>query len=98
MVETITYEMEIMFGILLVGRFSYKLSEEEDALNKLLGDSASEIMMVHLRVPREKVRFYAKHLFLSHEMPARQHLKSGKNQSYARIWLPGKTLRARSVC
>ncbi|HXV45746.1 MAG TPA: hypothetical protein VD736_03645 [Nitrososphaera sp.] len=45
MVETITYEIEIMFGILLVGRFSYKLSEVEDALTKLLGDSASEIMM-----------------------------------------------------
>jgi hypothetical protein len=45
MLETITYEMEIMFGILLVGRFSYKLSEVEDALTKLLGDSASEIMM-----------------------------------------------------
>jgi hypothetical protein len=45
MVETITYELEIMYGILLVGRLSYKLSEVEEALKKLLGESASEIMM-----------------------------------------------------
>ena len=41
MVETITYELEIMFGIAVVGRPSYRLSQIEDAITKLLGDSAS---------------------------------------------------------
>jgi hypothetical protein len=45
MVETITYELEIMFGIALIGRLSYKMSKIQDALTKLLGDSACEIMM-----------------------------------------------------
>lgn len=45
MVKTITYELESMFGILFVARLSYKLSEVEGALRKLLGESASEIMM-----------------------------------------------------
>ncbi len=45
MIETITYELEVMFGIVAVGRLSYRLSQIEDALTKLLGDSASEIMM-----------------------------------------------------
>lgn len=45
MVETITYELEIMYGIVLVGKLSYRLSDIEDALTKLLGDSACEIMM-----------------------------------------------------
>jgi len=45
MVETITYELEIMFGIVLIGKLSYRLSKIQDALTKLLGDSAGEIMM-----------------------------------------------------
>jgi hypothetical protein len=45
MVETITYELEIMFGIALIGKLSYRLSKIQDALTKLLGDSACEIMM-----------------------------------------------------
>jgi hypothetical protein len=40
MVETITYELEIMFGIVLVGKLSYRLTKVQDALTKLLGDSA----------------------------------------------------------
>ncbi len=34
-----------MYRIVLVGRLPYKLSELEDALMKLLGESAMEIMM-----------------------------------------------------
>jgi hypothetical protein len=45
MVETIVEEIELMYGIILVGKLSYKLSDVEDALRKLLGDSACEIMM-----------------------------------------------------
>jgi hypothetical protein len=45
MVETITYELEMMFGIALIGRLSYRLSNIHEALTKLLGDSACEIMM-----------------------------------------------------
>ena len=45
MVETITYELEIMFDIVPVGKLSYKLSQIEDVLTKLLGDSASKIMI-----------------------------------------------------
>jgi hypothetical protein len=48
MIETIVEEIEVMYGILLIGRFSYKLSEIEDALRKLLGDSACEMMMESL--------------------------------------------------
>ncbi len=44
-IETIVYELEVMFRIILEGRFSYKLSEIDDALRKLLGDSAAELMM-----------------------------------------------------
>ena len=44
-VETVVYELEIMHGIMLEGRYSYRLSELEDALKKLLGDSAAELMM-----------------------------------------------------
>ncbi|HEU4606176.1 MAG TPA: hypothetical protein VFS46_08065 [Nitrososphaera sp.] len=44
-VETVVYELEIMHGIMLESRFSYRLSEIEDALKKLLGDSAAELMM-----------------------------------------------------
>lgn len=46
--ETIVYELEIMFGIMLEGRFSYKMSRIDDALRKLLGDSAAEMMMEHI--------------------------------------------------
>lgn len=45
MTETIAYELEVMFGIVAVGRLSYKLSQIDDVLTKLLGGSASEIMM-----------------------------------------------------
>lgn len=45
MVETITYELETMFGIILIGKLSYRMSKIQDALTKLLGDSACEIMM-----------------------------------------------------
>jgi hypothetical protein len=45
MVETAIEEIELMYGIVLAGRLSYKLSEVEDALRKLLGDSACEMMM-----------------------------------------------------
>lgn len=48
MIETITEEIELMYGIILAGRLSYKLSEVEDALRKLLGDSACEMMMESL--------------------------------------------------
>jgi hypothetical protein len=48
-VETIVYELEIMFGIMLEGRMSYKLSGIDDALRKLLGDSAADLMMEHIR-------------------------------------------------
>lgn len=44
-IETIVYELEVMFRIILEGRFSYNLSEIDDALRKLLGDSAAELMM-----------------------------------------------------
>jgi hypothetical protein len=44
-IETIVYELEIMYGIMLEGRLSYRLSEIEDALKKLLGDSAAELMI-----------------------------------------------------
>lgn len=44
-IETIVYELEVMFRIILEGRFSYKLSEIDDALRKLLGGSAAELMM-----------------------------------------------------
>ena len=44
-IETIVYELEVMFGITLQSRFSYRLSEIDDALRKLLGDSAAELMM-----------------------------------------------------
>lgn len=44
-IETIVYELEVMFRIILEGRFSYKLSEIDNALRKLLGDSAAELMM-----------------------------------------------------
>ena len=36
MIETIVEEIEIVYGIILVGRLSYKLSDVEDALRKLL--------------------------------------------------------------
>jgi hypothetical protein len=45
MVETVVYELEVMHGIMLESRFSYRLSEIDDALKKLLGDSAAELMM-----------------------------------------------------
>jgi hypothetical protein len=45
MVETITYELEIVFGIALIGKLSYRQSRIQGALTKLLGDSACEIMM-----------------------------------------------------
>jgi hypothetical protein len=48
-IETIVYELEIMFGIMLEGRMSYKMSRIDDALRKLLGDSAAELMMEHIR-------------------------------------------------
>jgi len=50
MVETIIKEkeIEIMYGIVLSRRLSYKLSEVEDALRKLLGEKASEMMMESL--------------------------------------------------
>ena len=38
MIETIVEEIEIVYGIILVGRLSYKLSDLEIALRKLLGD------------------------------------------------------------
>jgi hypothetical protein len=44
-IETIVYELEVMFRIILEGRFYYSLLEIEDALRKLLGDSAAELMM-----------------------------------------------------
>ncbi|MEW6605007.1 MAG: hypothetical protein AB1351_10045 [Thermoproteota archaeon] len=44
-IETIVYELEVMFRIILEGRFSYRLSEIDDALKKLLGDSAGALMM-----------------------------------------------------
>ncbi len=54
MIETIVEEIEIMYGIILVGRLSYKLSDVEDALRKLLGDSACEMMMESLVETLEK--------------------------------------------
>jgi hypothetical protein len=54
MIETIVEEIEIMYGIILVGRLSYKLSDVEDALKKLLGDSACEMMMESLVETLEK--------------------------------------------
>lgn len=45
MIETIVYELEIMFGIFLTGSISYKLSQIDEALQKLLCDSAAELMM-----------------------------------------------------
>jgi len=54
MIETIVEEIEIMYGIILVGRLSYKLSDVEDALRKLLGDSACEMMMESLLETLEK--------------------------------------------
>ena len=48
-VDTIVYELEIMFGIMLEGRFSYKMSRIEDSLRKLLGDSAADLMMENIR-------------------------------------------------
>jgi hypothetical protein len=36
MIETITYELEVMFGIVAVGKLSYKLFQLEDSLTKLL--------------------------------------------------------------
>jgi hypothetical protein len=44
-IETIVYELEVMFGITLQSRSSNRLSEIDDALRKLLGDSAAELMM-----------------------------------------------------
>jgi len=79
MVETIAYELEIMYGILFVGKLSYNLSEVNDALTKLLGDSASEIMMesiVDVLIKNKVAR--TRHISMA---PARQHLKSGKNHS-----------------
>jgi hypothetical protein len=43
-----------MYGIILAGRLSYKLADVEDALRKLLGDSACEIMMESLVKMLEK--------------------------------------------
>lgn len=48
-IDTIIYELEIMFGIMLEGRMSYKMSKIDDALRKLLGDSAAELMMEQIR-------------------------------------------------
>jgi hypothetical protein len=48
-IETIVYELEIMFSIMLESRMSYKMSEIDDALRKLLGDSAAELMMEHIK-------------------------------------------------
>ena len=48
-IETIVYELEVMFGIMLEGRFSYKMSKIDDSLKKLLGESAAELMMEHIR-------------------------------------------------
>jgi hypothetical protein len=45
MVETIVYDLEVMFNVILEGRFSYKISQIDDALRKLLGDPAAELMM-----------------------------------------------------
>ncbi len=45
MMETIIYDLGIMYGIMTVGKLSYKLSRIEDAPTKLLGDSAYEIIM-----------------------------------------------------
>jgi len=54
MIETIIEEIELMYGIVLAGRLSYKLSEVEDARRKLLGDSACEMMMESLVEMLEK--------------------------------------------
>jgi hypothetical protein len=44
-----------MFNIILEDRFSYKISEIADALRKLLGDSAAELMMeLILRCPVDR--------------------------------------------
>jgi hypothetical protein len=62
MIETINYEPKVIFGIVAVGRLSYKLSQIEDALTKL-GDSASEIMMESIVKSWEEVEITAtKHI------------------------------------
>jgi len=88
MVETIAYELEIMYGILFVGKLSYNLSEVNDALTKLLGDSASEIMMesiVDVLIKNKVAR--TRHISMA---PARQHLKSGKNEIYGRRYMAAR--------
>ena len=55
-IETIIYELEVMFGIMLESRFSYKMSRIDDALRKLLGDSAADLMMEHIRASLNKSR------------------------------------------
>ena len=47
-IETIVYELEVMYGIMLEKRFYYRLSQIENALVKLLGDSAAELMMISI--------------------------------------------------
>jgi hypothetical protein len=44
-IETIIIDLEVMYGIILVGRVEYRLSDLNDALTKLLGEAASELMM-----------------------------------------------------
>lgn len=55
-IETIVYELEIMFGIMLESRFSYKMSEIDDSLRKLLGDSAADLMMEQIRACLDRRR------------------------------------------
>lgn len=44
-IETVVHQLELAHGIILENKFSYSLSEIDEALRKLLGDSAADPLM-----------------------------------------------------